>query len=175
MTTIAPRSAGSAEERLDAAAGERLPRIPATIPGTAWMADDIPEEYLAVLAWAHSLEEWNPAWDVRTRRNAINGAVAAHRLKGTAAGVKGVLDRIGAEYDYVERPTGESFTASVTIHNQATIRISDAVTVRQLIDAHKRQSVVMTLILQSGLRGEIPVAGGLGAVVIARFELDAAQ
>ena len=175
MTAITPPSAGTAEERLDAAADERLSRIPATIPSTAWSPDDIPEEYLAVLAWAHSLDEWNPAWDARTRRDAINGAVEAHRLKGTPAGVMGVLDRIGAEYDYVERPAGDPFTATVTIHNQGSLRISDAATVRGLINTYKRQSVEMTLILQSGLRGEFPVAGGLGAVVIAPFELDASQ
>ena len=65
MTAITPPSAGTAEERLDAAADERLSRVPATIPATAWSADDIPEEYLAVLAWAHSLDEWNPDWERR--------------------------------------------------------------------------------------------------------------
>lgn len=173
MTAITPRAAGSAEERIDAAAAERLDAPPAALSVAAWNPDTIAEAYLPLLAWTHSLDEWNPAWDAQTKRDAIRGAVAAHRRKGTAAGVKGVLDRIGAEYDYAERPAGDPFTAAVDIRNPASIRKSDAVTVGQLITAHKRGTVHMTVTLHSGLRGEIPVAGGIGSLVVARFDLDA--
>ena len=173
MTAITPRPASTTEERLDAAADERLARVPVALPVTAWDADNIPEEYLPVLAWAHSLDEWNPAWDAQTRRDAINGATAAHRLKGTPAGVKGVLDRIGAEYIYSERINGAAFTATAEILNSGSLRISDAASLESLINAHKRGTVHMTIILQSGVRGEIPIAGGLGAAVIARLDLDA--
>ena len=173
MTAITPAPAGSAETRLDAAADERLGSFEASLAETAWDASNIPEEYLPVLAWAHSLDEWNPAWDAQTRRDAINGATAAHRLKGTPAGVKGVLDRIGAEYTYSERIGGAASTAAVTILNSGSLRISDAVSLESLINAHKRGTVHMTITLQSGVRGEIPIAGGLGVAVIARLDLDA--
>lgn len=173
MTAITPRAAGSDETRLDATAAERLEAVPASLPAGAWDPDAIAEAYLPVLAWALSLDEWNPDWDVQTKRDAIRGAVAAHRLKGTAAGVKGVLDRIGAVYDYAERPGGNPFTANITIFNSGSLEKSDAVSLEQLINAHKRGTVQITTTLEAGLRGEIPIGGGLGSLVAARFELDA--
>ena len=94
-------------------------------------------------------------------------------MKGTEAGIRHVLDSIGAVYDYVERPSGDPFTAAVTVRNSGALRISDASSVRQLVDAYKRQSVVMDITIESGLMGEIPIGGGIGAVVVAHFELDA--
>ena len=173
MSAITPPPAGSAETRLDAATGERLGTFDASLPETAWDPDNIPEEYLPVLAWAHSLDEWNPAWDAQTRRDVIRGAVAAHRLKGTAAGVKGVLDRIGAQYTYAERINNEPGTAMVAILNSSALRISDAITLKSLLDVHKRGTVHMTITAQSGVRGDLSFAGGVGAAVIARLDLDA--
>ena len=173
MTTIAPPPASLPEQRLDAGAAERFGRVPVSLPGTAWDADLIPAPHLATLAWALSLDEWNPAWDDMTKRRAIRDAIDAHKLKGTAAGVKGVLDRIGAQYDYIERPTGAPFTASVIVRNSGTLQISDAVTVEQLVVAHKRESVHMVVTFEAGLRGEVLVAGGIGAALIATFTLDA--
>lgn len=172
MTAITPPPAGSAEARLDAAAAMRLDTAPAALAGAAWDPDTIAEAYLPVLAWAHSLDEWNPNWDAQTQRDAIRGAVAAHRLKGTAAGVTGVLDRIGAEYDYTERPGGAPFTAAVVVRNSGSLRISDATSVRQLVDAYKRGTVHITLSFESGLAGAVPVAGGIGSVVVADFTLE---
>ena len=167
MSTIAPTPASLPERRLDAAGAERLGRVPAALPAGAWDADQVPAEYLPHLAWALSLDEWNPGWTEATKRAAIRGAIAAHRLKGTAAGVKGVLDRMGAVYDYEERPGGVAFTAAVTVFNQGSLRISDATSLRQLVDAHKRASVHITLTLLSELMGQVPLAAGLGSVALA--------
>ena len=172
MTAITPPSASAPERRLDDAGAERLDDVPASLPATSWNADDIPEAWLPHLAWALSVDDWNPDWDLATRRAAVRGAIDAHRRKGTPAGVKGVLERMGAVYDYEENTNGP-FTASVTIHNQGTLQISDALSVRQLIDAHKRASVHIDLTLQSSLFGDLPVAAGLGVAVMAEFSVDA--
>ena len=172
MTAITPRPAGSAEERLDAAAAERQRTYDPSLPELAWDPDSIPEEFLPLLAWAHSVDEWNPAWDVSARRDAVQGAVDAHALKGTAAGVRGVLERVGAQYTYEERIGGARGTARVVIHNPGSIRISDAISLESLIDSHKRGTVHMTVELQAGLRGEIPVAGGVGAAMFVSFDLE---
>ncbi len=159
------------ERRLDAAADERLSRVPASLPASAWDADRVPEAYLPHLAWALSVDEWDPAWSVPAKRAAIRGAVAAHRLKGTAAGVKGMLDRLGALYDYTERPAGDPFTVKITVRNQGSLRISDATSVAQLIERHKRASVTVDLALLSELEGEISLAAGLGGAVLAELPL----
>lgn len=173
MSAITPPTAGSAEERLDAVAAERFDALPVTLPGAAWSPQGVDAAYLAVLAWAHSVDEWNPGWDAPARRGAIAASVAAHRLKGTSAGVKGMLDRIGAIYDYTERPDGAAFTAAVTIRNAGALRKSDAVSVRQLVDAYKRGTVHMQINFEAAVPLDVPIAGALGAVVVADLVLEA--
>ena len=172
MTAITPKPASATEERLDAAAADRLARVPAELPGTAWDPDNIPEEYLPVLAWAHSVDGWSPAWTVAEKRAAIKGAVEAHSRKGTEAGVRGVLERIGAEYTYAERINNKPFTARVVVLNSNALRKSDALSLESLVNAHKRGTVHMTIESQASLAGGIFVASGLGAVVLGRLDLD---
>ena len=172
MTAITPSPAGSAEERLDAAASERLDAVPADLGGAMWDPAAIAEAYLPILAWAHSLDEWNPGWDAQTQRAAIRSAVSAHRLKGTAAGVRGVLDRIGAVYDYTERPSGP-FTASVQVYNSEVVSLSDATTLRQVMDAHKRGTVHMHLGFGASLgAAHVGLAAAVAAVQVQNFTLE---
>ena len=173
MTAITPRPAGSAEARLDAAAAMRLDAAPSALVAAAWDPALVDAAYLPILAWALSIDEWSPDWDESTQRGAIRGAIDAHRRKGTAAGVKGMLDRIGAQYTYTERINNAPFTAAVTVLNSGSLRKSDAVSLRSLIDSHKRGTVHMTLTLRSSLDGDIPVAAGLGSVMAAQLALDA--
>ena len=173
MSAITPPAAGSSEERLDAAAAERIEALPAALPGRAWDPQGVDVAFLAPLAWAHSLDEWNPGWDETDRRAAIATSVAAHRLKGTAAGVRGVLERIGAIYDYVERPSGDPFTATVSVRNSNELRKSDVLTVQQLIDLHKRGTVHVTVELSVAFGAPLGVAAGAAGITFAQFCLDA--
>ena len=71
MTTRAP-GASETERRLAAAAAARLGAIPAALPQTAWEVDQIPDAWLPVLAWALSLDLWDPAWSARQKRDVIS-------------------------------------------------------------------------------------------------------
>ena len=77
-----------------------------------------------------------------------------------------MLDAIGAIYDYVEPPAAP-FTATITIHNTATLLLDDLAKVRAQLERVKRASVHLTLQVNEGFVVPVAVAGGLTAVVVA--------
>lgn len=60
-----------------------------------WSADDCPEAQLPWLAWALSVDEWDPAWPVAVRRAQVARAIALQRRKGTLAAVRAVIGAFG--------------------------------------------------------------------------------
>ena len=162
MTGIAPVSASAVERGMDEVSAARVTALPVTLPTTAWNADLIPETWLPVLAWALSVDLWNPDWPPKRQRAAIKDAYAQHRLKGTPAGWKLVLDRIGALYDIVERPGGEVFKAKISIYNLADITLPSEAHLQQLLQRTKRASVHLTVEARSGVSLALALAAGAG-------------
>ena len=160
---LAPDTASAVERRLDDGAGSRVGMVPAGY--RAWCVDDLPESWLPVLAWALSVELWDPAWTVAERRAAILSAAAQHREKGTPAGVKRALDFLGAVYDYVEGPA--PFTCTITIHNLVGLAVDDLAALRSQLDRAKRASVICTITAPgSGVMADAAMAAGVGAVLV---------
>ena len=159
---LAPDTATPTERRIDDGAEARLGGVPARLPGSAWCVEDLPESWLPVLAWALSVELWNPAWSAGERRAAIRAAVAQHREKGTPAGVKRALDLVGAVYDY-EEPS--AFNFRIVIHNLSGLGLDGLAAVRSQLDRVKRASVHYTLAAPvAGLpRLNAAFAAGVGA------------
>jgi phage tail P2-like protein len=54
-----------------------------------------PLELLPWLAWAMSVDVWDPAWSEATKRAVIAAAPQSHRLKGTRRAVRLVLEALG--------------------------------------------------------------------------------
>lgn len=160
---LAPDSATAVERCMDAAAAERVGRLPAGY--RAWRVDDLPDSWLPVLAWALSVDLWDSDWTPAQRRAAIRTAMDLHRTKGTPAGVKRALDFARAIYDYTEGP---AFHCRITIYNLAGIALADLTALRRHIDCAKRASVVCTLTApDAGLpRLEARFAAGVGAHVV---------
>ena len=159
---LAPDTATDVERRLDGAAGDRVGRVPAGY--RAWCVDDLPESWLPVLAWALSVELWDPAWPVAERRAAILAAVDQHREKGTVAGVKRALDFVGAVYDY--RETGP-FECEIVIHNLAALAVDGLAALHSQLDRAKRASVMCAVMAPgSGVMADASMAAGVGAVLV---------
>lgn len=176
MTGIAPRAASAVERGLDETSAARVDALPASMPQTAWDAARVPDEWLPVLAWALSVDLWDPDWPPALQRAAIADSYAQHRLKGTPAGVKRALDHIGAVYEIEERPGGVSFTESITILNLADITLPSEAALREVIDRVKRASVHVTLSAVAGASMGLRVAAGAGAAALvpaaARLTID---
>lgn len=89
MTDLLPANSTGAERAISAAT-DRAGAIQ-TPAGLMWDAARIPAEYLPWLAWAVSVDYWDPDWTEAQKRAAIAGSAAWHRLKGTRGSVVTVL------------------------------------------------------------------------------------
>ena len=67
-----------------------------------WNVDTCPEALLPWLAWSFSVEVWDHAWPVETKRAVIRKSISVHRWKGTRRSVEEALEAIGFEADIRE-------------------------------------------------------------------------
>ena len=167
MTGIAPEAASAVERGLDEMSSDRVAGLDHGLSLAAWNARTIPAPWLPVLAWALSLDIWNPDWSEELKRDAIAAAFDQHRLKGTPAGIKLALDGIGAVYEIVERPGGAPFTEAVDIQNLDTITLRSEAELRAVLNRVKRASVHLTVSASAGAGAEISVATGAAAQAFA--------
>lgn len=91
--TLLPRNASPQEIALDLATS-RVGQIPVLLRDV-WNPDTCPAPLLGWLAWALSVDSWDPAWAEEDRRAVIRASLAVHRLKGTLAAVKMALEAAG--------------------------------------------------------------------------------
>ena len=68
-----------------------------------------PADMLPYLAWALSVDSWNPSWPDTIKRQVIAAAPELHRIKGTKAAVIQALASLNIEADYAEwHETGDA-------------------------------------------------------------------
>jgi phage tail P2-like protein len=60
-----------------------------------WNPDTVPEEFLEILAWSLSVDDWDPAWSIEVKRAVIRASIEVHRYKGTVYGVRTALAAMG--------------------------------------------------------------------------------
>lgn len=93
MTDILPPHSGRAEKALAGAVEEAF-AIPVEIT-SLWRPRLAPDAFLPWLAWALSVDEWNPDWPEAMKREVIALSIAVHRAKGTLWAIKRVLATLG--------------------------------------------------------------------------------
>ena len=93
MSDLLPPNS-TATERAISRSLARIGEIPAPA-GQMWDPDRIPAAWLPWLAWAASVDDWNPDWPEAARRAAVAGSADWHRRKGTLASVLAVLAQAG--------------------------------------------------------------------------------
>ena len=138
---------------------------------TLWDPQRCPAALLPWLAWALGVREWDAAWTPAVQRRVIGESVGLHRIEGTVAALRTLLDATGAVYDLVERPGGTPLTAAITIHNSAAVGAAALRRLRAQIDAVTRLSVDLTLTAHSGAGAEAGVAIGVAAITVAHFRV----
>lgn len=91
-SSLLPPNAFPLERALEAGtarlADVEAPIAPLVDPAT------IPLDELPFLAWALSVDSWNPDWSEAVKRRAVAESIALHRVKGTRASVEMVLSRL---------------------------------------------------------------------------------
>jgi len=94
VSSLLPPTSTALERALDLLAAMRVDAIEAPLRAL-WRAEACPEELLPWLAWALSIDAWDPAWPVEVRRARIAAAVAIQRTKGTRRSVSDVIASYG--------------------------------------------------------------------------------
>ena len=72
-----------------------------------WNPATCPIQWLPWMAWALSVDDWDPAWTEAQQRSMVAAAISLHRKKGTPWAIREALLRSGLEsVRVVERPEG---------------------------------------------------------------------
>lgn len=108
-----------------------------------WNPETCPVTALPYLAWAVSVDVWDPQWSEDIKRQVIAAAPELHRIKGTPKAVKQALTSLNLDYSYSEwyeqQPAGEpgTFKIDVWVSEQGiNEQLSNNVT--QQINSNKR-------------------------------------
>lgn len=117
MSDLLPANATSGERALSNAI-ERAGSVPVVVR-EAWNPDTCPANLLAWLAWAFSVDEWDPAWTDAQKRNVIKRSVEVHRYKGTVGAVHEALGALFVDARVQEWfnqiPSGDPYTFRILL------------------------------------------------------------
>ncbi len=102
-SSLLPVNATRQELALEGAMADRIDAIAADPIRTVNDPMHCPAAVLPALAWSRSVDVYNPAASVETRRCTIAEALAVHRIKGTPASVVAALSAMGIEAQVEER------------------------------------------------------------------------
>ena len=100
LPSLLPPNALPLERALEAGTA-RLAQVDAPI-GALWDPASMPADQLPFLAWALSVDNWDPDWSDAMKRQAVAESIALHRVKGTRASVEAVLARFDDLLEIVE-------------------------------------------------------------------------
>lgn len=122
MSDLLPPNAFPQERALSLATA-RVGAVPVPL---ATLQDPMtcPVELLPWLAWAESVDDWDPAWTEAQKRATIAASRAVHERKGTAAALKLALQALGLDLTITEWfekvPPGDPYTfeGSVVVDQQ---------------------------------------------------------
>ncbi|MFB9149520.1 phage tail protein I [Roseovarius ramblicola] len=96
--SLLPPNATPQERAIEAATG----RAPAVAVRSVWDPDTCPANVLPWLAWALSVDQWDPDWPEGQKRDVIRTAIAIQRQKGTAGAVRDALGALAIDARVVE-------------------------------------------------------------------------
>ena len=98
---LAPPGAGALERALDQLEAERQALLVAANAGL-WDPATCPLAVLPWLAWAFSVDVWDPTWPEATKRAVVAASLPVHRRKGTRAALERALAATGRPTTVVE-------------------------------------------------------------------------
>nr|WP_314583834.1 phage tail protein I [uncultured Pseudomonas sp.] len=122
MSELLPPNSTDLERRL-AETGSAISDVPVPTR-SVWDPNTAPAEQLPWLAWALSVDSWNPEWTEEQKRQTIRASSIVHRYKGTAAALKENLAALGfpirVQEWYQQEPPGKPGTFRLVIDAQQT-------------------------------------------------------
>ncbi|SFD68172.1 phage tail protein, P2 protein I family [Thiohalospira halophila DSM 15071] len=105
-------------ERAAAEALAEIQRVPIPLRDIC-TPEGCPERLLPYLAWAVSVDRWDPTWSEATKRGVIRASWDVHRHKGTISALRRVVEPLGYLLEVIEwfetDPPGPRGTAALKI------------------------------------------------------------
>lgn len=94
MNNLLPPNATALERRLAQINAEAQDGV--AIPlRDLWNPQTCPEAALPFLAWAFSVDRWDSAWPIATKRAVVAASYEVHRRKGTIAAIRRAVEPLG--------------------------------------------------------------------------------
>lgn len=90
-----------------------------------WKPLECPIDVLSFLAWALSVDDWDPNWTTAQKRQVVNNSVEVHRHKGTFGAVRKALEALGYGV-VINENTGTPFTFRIAIDQNGVLNPDDA-------------------------------------------------
>lgn len=119
MSDLLPPNATDGERDI-AGAIERAAAVPVPIRDV-WNPDTCPREVLPWLAWAFSVDDWDPTWMDAQKRAVIKSSVTVHRYKGTVGALRealgGLFFSMVVQEWYNQTPSGTPYTFRVLLES----------------------------------------------------------
>lgn len=175
---LLPANATPLERALADVDGTRLLATPTAFMASLWDPATCPAHLLPYLAWALSVDVWNPDWSEATKRAVIAAAPAVHRRKGTRAAVEDAVAALGLVARFQEwweaTPNRRRGTFRVMVLATETVDENGVVVtealqrdVRAMVRAAKPKSRVAEVGVGVQMQGPIGVMAGAGAATAA--------
>lgn len=138
-----------------------------------WNPQTCPIELLPYLAFALSIDTWDPAWPEATKRALVSTAIDIQRHKGTAKSIRDIIRTFGGQIALREWwqmvPPGPPHTFSVVVSlTGAAGEAPSAGFIDQIVDEIRRTKPVRS---HFTFGQAIVVTGGLRPVATARIGL----
>lgn len=99
--TLMPTNSTALERAIDTTESVRIGGIEVPLRHL-WDPDKCPASHLPWLAWAVSVDEWNPAWSDTQKRQVIKRSPDVHLRKGTRGAVESALTALGFAVTVIE-------------------------------------------------------------------------
>lgn len=144
---LLPANATAAERALSDAVA-RLADVPVPLRDL-WDPETCPVGLLPWLAWAFSVDEWDPNWTESQQRAAVKASYSVHRYKGTIGSVKDALNALGLGVQVQEWfnqiPAGAPYTYKLLLEvNQYGVSLSQLNKVLDVVENAKNLRSHMT-------------------------------
>lgn len=101
-----------------------------------------PESLLPWLAWAYSVDEWQPHWTTQQKRDVVASSVEVHRRKGTLKAVIETVQSLGYRTKIVEwfENNQPEFTFDVNIYiTDQPVNAQTIASARRMVTAAKNE------------------------------------
>ncbi len=171
--SLLPPSATQAERAIEQATG-RLEDVP-TPQRTLWDPDTCPADLLPWLAWALSLDAWQPYWPESVKRERIRKAIEIQRKKGTAQSVRDTVASFGGALSIKEWWQNDPPTEPHTFDLLLTVGAGMPATAdyqQDIVDEVSRTKPVrshFTLTAGISALGDLGVVGAMRGAVFKRL------